>query len=203
MFQRFLCVRVCRSLCFYAFSCAGWNYFHVDSIARANIPLGQSIEDRFLSVPAMDEHAVMKRIREEEHPAASAAGASTTTMTTHKTEPPHFVTQPPAHLRVKHPVPASSHPTSANKHPAAGNRPIITRADIEFHKRNENLSGGAIVGIVVGCILGFAILVVVFWLFLRWWMGEELPLSGPSQETKQQYRVGGGNGRLPQPVFRM
>lgn len=181
----------------------GWNYFHVDSISRANIPLGQSIQDRFLSVPAMDEHAVMKRIRDQEQhqeahsaetattgPVAVAAPITTAVVTAAAaaaTTPgvQHFVTQPPAHLRVVHHAP-----------------PVITRADVERHKRgDDSLSGGAIAAIVISCVLGFLILAIVAWLFIRWWTGEDAPLSSPSPTLKETYKPGGGS-RLPPPLFR-
>lgn len=161
-------------------------------MAKASIPLGQSIQDRFLSVPALDEQAVVKRdsasaAKGTDTKIAVVAHAATvaTTTTTPGTRQ-EFVTYAPF-ARLHH------------NHPIKGNAPIITREQIG---RYNELSGGAVAGIVIGCIIGFCLVAFVFWFVVRWWLGEA-PLSPSPKDAmsfpQKPYNV----NRLPPPVVRL
>ena len=199
----------------------GWNYFHVDSMSRADIPLGQSIHDRFLSNPALDEKAV--RLRQ-----ASGKGDNVLPSFTIKTlefkptiDGPVTAKNMPftkadaessgAATTTKRTILARETALRFSTHAGilhrATRRPLITREEIARHAP-ENLSGGAIVAIVVGCCLGFVILAFVFWLFMNWCISdrpgdlETFLSTSPVADSNGGGGQGKKQGRLPPVLYR-
>jgi hypothetical protein len=197
----------------------------VDSISRADIPLGQSIHDRFLSNPALDEKAVRLRHASEKGDNVLPSFTSKTLEFKPTRDGPVTAKNMPftkvegtvaefpvATTTTKRTILARETALRFSTHAGilhrATRRPLITREEIA-RRAPENLSGGAIVGIVVGCCLGFAILAFAFWLFMNWCISdrpgdlETFLLTSPVADSNGGGGGGGKKqGRLPPVLYR-
>jgi hypothetical protein len=194
-------------------------------MAKADIPLGQSIHDRFLSNPALDENAVRLRQESAEGNVPSftvktlefkpTRDGPVTTKNMPFTKSEGAVTEIPvaktATTNKKSVVSETAlrFSTHAGILHRATRRPLITREELA-RQAPENLSAGAIVGIVVGCCLGFVILAFAFWLFMHWCISDRPEDLETFLSTSPSESSGGGSsssgkkqqGRLPPVVYR-